>query len=199
MPKSKYQLQKTNTAKLPTKYGIFSVCAYKEKKSRQEHLALICGKITGQEPVLTRVHSACVTGDVFGSRRCDCQAQLHKALHEIGTRGRGILVYLDQEGRGIGLANKIKAYELQDHGLDTVEANLKLGFRHDERNYTVAGQILQDLGIRKIELLTNNPEKIKDLEALGLIVARVRFWTGKNKNNSKYLQTKIKKMGHLKK
>lgn len=184
-------------AKLPTTQGNFSVYAYQDKNNKKEHLAFIYGQINEKKPVLARVHSACVTGDVFGSKRCDCQAQLIQSIRNIKRRGSGVLLYLDQEGRGIGLINKIKAYELQDKGLDTVEANIKLGFSHDERNYAVAADILRDLKITQIELMTNNPKKIHDLEAGGIRVARIKLWVGKNKTNAKYIFTKIKKLRHL--
>lgn len=182
---------------LPTEYGDFKLAAYVNKMNGESHLALIKGKIT-QEPVLVRVHSECLTGEAFKSLRCDCRKQLDKALKIISLKRSGVLLYMRQEGRGIGLLNKIKAYYLQDKGLDTVQANTKLGFKEDLRDYGIGAQILVDLGIKKIKLLTNNPKKIIGLEGYGLqVVERIPLEIKPNKNNKKYLKTKKIKMGHL--
>lgn len=184
--------------KLPTDYGDFDLCMYHSELDGQHHFALVKGDISGDKPVLVRVHSECLTGDIFGSQRCDCGPQLHAALRQIEKAGAGVLVYMRQEGRGIGIAAKIHAYKLQEKGLDTVEANLKLGFGSDLREYGHGAQILVDLGVRKIRLLTNNPKKVVGLAGYGLkIVETVPIRMQPNEHNRKYLTTKKLKMGHL--
>ena len=188
-------IKKTAEANLPTKFGDFKVIAYEDGEGGQ-HLALIKGDINSKKDVHVRVHSQCTTGDTLGSLRCDCGAQLDYALKVIAKNG-GVLLYMQQEGRGIGLANKIKAYSYQDHGMDTVQANLKLGFKPDARDYTTGAQILADLGLTKIKLLTNNPKKISGLGKYGLeIVERIPIVTKPNKINKKYLKAKQEKLGH---
>ncbi len=182
---------------MPTEWGNFKLIDYKVETNGQEHLALIKGEWDKDEPVLVRMHSSCVTGDIFGSCRCDCGAQLHKSMEMIEKEGKGVIVYLNQEGRGIGLLNKLKAYKLQEEGLDTVEANVELGFKADERDYGIGAQILRDLGVRKIKLMTNNPKKRAGLIGYGLeIVENVEISIKSNPHNAKYLQTKKDKMGH---
>ena len=184
---------------LPTRYGgTFKVIVYTNDVDSHEHIALVKGNIKAEDPVLVRVHSECLTGDVFGSLRCDCGGQLHAAMKMIEAEGSGVVLYMHQEGRGIGLINKIKAYNLQDQGLDTVEANVKLGFKPDLRDYGIGAQILRDLGIRKMRLMTNNPKKIVGLEGYGLeVVDRVSVEVEAGPDNIKYLQAKKDKMGHL--
>ncbi|MEI8137641.1 MAG: bifunctional 3,4-dihydroxy-2-butanone-4-phosphate synthase/GTP cyclohydrolase II [Bacteroidota bacterium] len=183
--------------KMPTNWGDFDLVAYKVKTTEQEHMALIKGTWGKDESVLVRVHSSCVTGDVFGSCRCDCGPQLHAAMEMIEKAGKGVIVYMNQEGRGIGLLNKLKAYKLQENGRDTVEANIELGFKMDERDYGIGAQILRDLGVSKIKLLTNNPKKRAGLIGYGLeIVENVPIIIQPNIHNAKYLQTKKDKMGH---
>jgi 3,4-dihydroxy 2-butanone 4-phosphate synthase/GTP cyclohydrolase II len=183
--------------KLPTDYGDFDLHMYRSTVDGAHHLALVKGKISKTKPTLVRVHSECLTGDVFGSRRCDCGNQLHAALKQISEAG-GVLVYMRQEGRGIGLAAKIHAYKLQEEGLDTVEANARLGFASDLRDYGIGAQILYDLGVRKFRFLTNNPKKVVGLEGYGIqMVEQVPIRSAPNPHNAKYLETKKLKMGHL--
>ena len=185
-------------AKLPTTYGEFTAIAYKSAIDPDEHLALVMGDISTEEPVLVRVHSECVTGDVFGSLRCDCGEQIGLATQSIAEEGRGIFLYMRQEGRGIGFHNKIRAYALQDKGLDTVEANLSLGFAPDLRDYGIGAQILADLGLHEIRLLTNNPKKVVGLEGYGLkVVETMPIITRPTPYNRRYLEAKQKKLGHL--
>ncbi|MFD2672844.1 bifunctional 3,4-dihydroxy-2-butanone-4-phosphate synthase/GTP cyclohydrolase II [Marinicrinis sediminis] len=184
--------------KLPTDFGTFQAVAYTNEVDHKEHVALVKGKIDGEKPTLVRVHSECLTGDVFHSQRCDCGPQLAAALTQIEEAGKGVLLYMRQEGRGIGLINKLKAYVLQEQGMDTVEANQQLGFAPDLRDYGIGAQILKDLGVRKIGLLTNNPRKIKGLEGYGLeVVERIPLQMPENDNNTRYLHTKQSKLGHL--
>ncbi|MDQ0160837.1 bifunctional 3,4-dihydroxy-2-butanone-4-phosphate synthase/GTP cyclohydrolase II [Alkalibacillus salilacus] len=183
---------------LPTSYGDFRTVAYTNDIDGREHVALVKGDIDPTEPTLVRVHSECLTGDVFGSNRCDCGPQLEAALNQIEEAGKGVLLYMRQEGRGIGLLNKLKAYKLQEEGYDTVEANEKLGYPADLRDYGIGAQILEDLGVRKMKLLTNNPRKIKGLYGYDLeVVDRVPLYMTPNKDNEKYLETKRDKLGHL--
>ena len=199
----KYRLEKETlvekevSIKLPTEFGDFDMVAYTDKNSGEEHLALIKGTWKEDEPVLVRVHSSCITGDIFGSCRCDCGPQLHAAMQLIEKEGKGVLVYMNQEGRGIGMMNKLKAYKLQEEGYDTVEANLKLGFKEDQRDYGIGAQILRDLGVRKMRLMSNNPKKRTGLIGYGLeIVENVELEIESNKHNKFYLETKRDKMGH---
>ena len=187
------------TVKMPTKYGDeFTVIAYTNDIDNNIHIAFVKGEIKPEDEILVRVHSQCLTGDVFGSLRCDCGEQLHKAMEMIKKEGKGVILYMKQEGRGIGLINKLKAYELQDKGLDTVEANIKLGFKPDLRDYGIGAQILVDLGVRKMRLMTNNPKKIVGLEGYGLkVVERVPIQSMPNDKNIIYLKTKKKKLGHM--
>jgi len=187
------------TAMLPTKYGgMFTAIAYENDFDSYHHIALVKGEIGPDDEVLVRVHSQCLTGDVFGSKRCDCQEQLHTAMAMVEKEGKGVIVYMRQEGRGIGLANKLRAYCLQDMGKDTVEANEELGFKADMRDYGIGAQILVDLGLHKIRLMTNNPRKIIGLEGYGIVVVkRVPIETKPIKENIDYLKVKAKKMGHL--
>ena len=183
---------------MPTDYGTFQLYLYRSVLDEAHHLALVKGSIDPSTPTLVRVHSECLTGDVFGSRRCDCGSQLHSALEQIEEEGTGVLVYMRQEGRGIGLGAKINAYKLQEEGLDTVEANEKLGFGVDLREYGLGAQILHDLGVRQMRLLTNNPRKVIGLEGYGLkIVEQMPIKSDPNPHNANYLATKKLKMGHL--
>jgi 3,4-dihydroxy 2-butanone 4-phosphate synthase/GTP cyclohydrolase II len=183
---------------LPTAFGEFKAVGYTNKLDNKEHVALIKGDIDHNSPVLVRVHSECLTGDVFGSERCDCGPQLHAALTQIEEEGRGILLYMRQEGRGIGLLNKLRAYKLQEEGYDTVEANEKLGFAADLREYGIGAQILKDLGVKQMKLLTNNPRKITGLKGYDLeVIERVPLQMPAVDANKKYLDTKAKKLGHL--
>jgi 3,4-dihydroxy 2-butanone 4-phosphate synthase/GTP cyclohydrolase II len=185
-------------ARVPTAEGEFQLCLYDNNRDDKEHLVLVMGDVIGKEDVLVRVHSECFTGDVLHSRRCDCGAQLHDALRRIAEAGEGILIYLRQEGRGIGLLNKLRAYNLQDLGYDTVDANLILGHQADERDYTVAALILQDWGVRSINLMTNNPDKIERLRQLGVqVMARVPLQADVTPDNASYLRTKVERMNHL--
>ena len=192
-------IKRVAEAMLPTKYGgEFRIIVYENDVDEMKHIALVKGEIQSEDEVLVRVHSECVTGDLFGSLRCDCGDQLHKAMEMVEKEGKGVIVYMHQEGRGIGLANKIKAYHLQDHGRDTVEANLELGFKNDLRDYGIGAQILVDLGVRKMRLMTNNPKKIVGVEGYGVkVVERVPIEIKPNKDNVRYLKTKKDKMGHL--
>jgi 3,4-dihydroxy 2-butanone 4-phosphate synthase/GTP cyclohydrolase II len=191
-------VRKVASPRLPTRYGEFRLHAYRADATGEEHVALVMGEIDEEQPVLVRVHSQCLTGDVFGSARCDCGPQLEQALEKIAAEGRGVLLYLLQEGRGIGLINKLKAYELQEQGHDTVEANEKLGFRPDQRDYGIGAQILRDLGVRKMRLMTNNPSKYVGLAGYGLeIVERVPLEVAPTESSRDYLRAKRDKLGHL--
>jgi 3,4-dihydroxy 2-butanone 4-phosphate synthase/GTP cyclohydrolase II len=191
-------LQRAVDARVPTRYGTFRLLLYRNSHDSREHLAFVLGDLAGGEEVLIRVHSECFTGDVFGSLRCDCGEQLDRSLQMIGHARRGAVLYLRQEGRGIGLLDKLRAYNLQDEGLDTVEANLRLGHRADEREYTVAALMIRDLGIRSINLITNNPTKMRELRRLGISVRhRTAIEVPAQPENAGYLQTKVKRMEHL--
>ena len=191
-------VEPVEVVKMPTDYGDFDLHLYRSKVDGQHHVALVRGDVAGRKNVLVRVHSECLTGDVFGSRRCDCGPQLHQAMRQIAGAGRGVIVYMRQEGRGIGFAPKIKAYKLQEQGYDTVEANQKLGFDMDLREYGIGAQILVDLGLKTIRLLTNNPKKVVGLEGYGLkIVEQVPIRVKPNPHNERYLKAKREKMGHL--
>ncbi len=186
-----------SSSKLPTEFGEFVIHAFEDSKEHKEHIALVYGELAVNEKVLCRVHSECLTGDALFSLRCDCGSQLREAMHRIATRGSGIILYLRQEGRNIGLGNKIRAYHLQDDGADTVEANQALGFDADERSYDMCLPMLKELGVSEIELMTNNPLKVAALEKLGISVARIPIITGENSHNEAYLATKRSKLGHI--
>ncbi len=186
------------SAKLPTQWGDFTLHGFEDEATGKEHVALVCGDISGEQPVLCRLHSECLTGDCLFSLRCDCGPQLQYAMQTIGEAGRGVILYLRQEGRGIGLLNKIRAYELQDGGADTVEANEQLGFAADGREYEICKPMLEHLGLSSLRLLTNNPAKISAVETMGFSVDEiVPVKTGANAHNENYLQVKVDKMGHL--
>ncbi|MBG0860755.1 MAG: bifunctional 3,4-dihydroxy-2-butanone-4-phosphate synthase/GTP cyclohydrolase II [Bacteroidales bacterium] len=190
-------IEKGDRVRLPTERGIFEFIAFRQTSNGLEHGALVKGNWTKDEPVLVRVHSSCFTGDIFGSLRCDCGAQLHRAMEMVETEGKGVIIYLSQEGRGIGLLNKIKAYRLQDEGMDTVQANLKLGFGEDERDYGVGASIMRELGLGKVRLISNNPVKRAGLEGYGIkIVETIPLVIESNPHNKFYLETKASKMGH---
>jgi len=191
-------VRRVTEAKLPTRYGDFTAIAYRSSIDPGEHVALVRGDVSGDEPVLVRVHSECLTGDVFGSMRCDCGDQVGLAMRAIADEGRGVFLYMRQEGRGIGFHNKLRAYALQDQGMDTVEANVCLGFGPDLRDYGIGAQILADLGLRNIRLLTNNPKKVVGLEGYGLhVVETLPILAESNPHNRQYLETKQRKLGHL--
>ncbi len=195
--KNESLIERLVEVKMPTEHGNFQLHAFRDTNSGQEHLALVKGTWEKDEPVLVRVHSSCLTGDIFGSCRCDCGPQLHKAMDMIEDAGKGVIIYMNQEGRGIGLINKLKAYELQEQGFDTMEANVKLGFKPDERDYGIGAQIIRDLGVKKMRLLTNNPTKRTGLVGYGLeIVESVPLEIESNVHNELYMKTKRDKMGH---
>lgn len=192
------KIQRIVQTRIPTEVGQFKLCLYTNNRDEKEHLALIRGEVNNFDDVPVRIHSECFTGDVLGSLRCDCGEQLQLAMEYIAHQGRGVIVYLRQEGRGIGLSEKLRAYNLQDRGLDTVEANLVLGHHEDEREYSMAAAILRDLGVRSIRLLTNNPDKITSLEDLGVIITeRVPLVATVTEENAAYLLTKARRMNHL--
>lgn len=196
---TKPSVSRLSCARVPNRYGEFQLCLYSNSVDDKEHLAFVFGDVQGVDDVLVRVHSECFTGDVLGSQRCDCGEQLDRSMEMIGEAGRGVVVYMRQEGRGIGLADKLRAYVLQDEGHDTVDANLILGHQADARDYTVAALILQDLGVSSVRLLTNNPAKINDLTALGVDVRSREAIEPRlvNQNNRQYLITKVERMNHL--
>lgn len=195
---SELKITQMTCARVPTGAGEFQLCLYQDNQNDKEHLALVMGEVAGQRDVLVRIHSECFTGDALGSLRCDCGDQLHQSMHLIAEEGMGVLVYLRQEGRGIGLLGKLRAYNLQDIGYDTVDANLLLGHQADERDYTVAALILKDMGVHSVRLLTNNPEKIESLQALGVSVpTRVPMQPIVTSENAAYLTTKAQRMNHL--
>jgi GTP cyclohydrolase II len=186
------------SSKLPTPWGIFVMHGFCDEENLKEHVVLTMGDISGDEPLLARIHSECLTGDALFSLRCDCGPQLQAAMHKVALAERGVIFYLRQEGRGIGLLNKIKAYHLQDQGADTVEANEQLGFGADMRDYSILKPMLEHLNIKALKLLTNNPRKVKALQDMGInVVERISHQTGRNPHNAKYLETKKGKLGHL--
>ena len=192
------KLKFIETSNLPTGIGDFKVHAFTDSKDLKDHLAISIGDLSVDKPILSRIHSQCVTGESFFSLRCDCRFQLTESLNQIAKKELGVIFYLQQEGRGIGLSNKIRAYNLQDKGFDTVEANHQLGFEEDERSYETVSEMISFLGIKKIDLMTNNPKKIDALKSFGVIInQRVPLSTNTNKHNQKYISTKIKKLGHL--
>ena len=192
------KLKFIETSNLPTDIGDFKVHAFTDSNDLKDHLAISIGDLSADKPILSRIHSQCVTGESFFSLRCDCRYQLTESLNQIAKKGLGVIFYLQQEGRGIGLSNKIRAYNLQDKGFDTVEANHQLGFEEDERSYETVSAMISFLGIKKIDLMTNNPKKIDALKSFGVIInQRVPLSTDTNKHNQKYISTKIKKLGHL--
>lgn len=193
------KIQRVTEANLPTEFGLFRIVGFQFPDTKKEHVALVMGDISNQsEPILARIHSECLTGDALHSLKCDCGFQLATALRQISEVGRGVLIYHREEGRGIGLINKIRAYSLQDQGMDTIEANLALGFAADERNFSVCADIFELLGVKKVRLLTNNPNKIDTMKKAGInVVERVPLNVGENRYNTEYLDTKAKKMGHF--
>ena len=195
---SKLTVTRKVRTRIPTDYGDFQLCYYSNTQDKKEHLALFMGELSNTEPVLARIHSECFTGDVLGSRRCDCGEQLDRSLSVISQAGSGVLVYLRQEGRGIGLLEKLRAYNLQDGGLDTVDANLELGHEADARDYSLAALILRDLGVESVQLITNNPVKIEALEKSGIdVTERVSLDIAANPDNASYLRTKAQGMNHI--
>ena len=192
------KIRRVAQANLPTEYGIFKIVGFELPDSKKEHVALVMGDISNEEePVLARIHSECLTGDALHSLKCDCGFQLATALRQIQEEGRGVLIYHREEGRGIGLINKIRAYALQDQGMDTIEANLALGFKADERNFAVCAEMFELLGVKKVRLMTNTPQKVDTMKQAGInVVERVPLNVGENRYNTKYLDTKAKKMGH---
>ncbi|MCF7980954.1 MAG: GTP cyclohydrolase II [Pseudomonadales bacterium] len=191
-------IQYVASSQLPTKWAVFTIHGFEDSSSGKEHVAITLGDVGDGEPVLARIHSECLTGDALFSLRCDCGHQLEEALKRISKEGRGVILYLRQEGRGIGLANKIKAYELQDAGADTVEANEQLGFGADMRDYSICKAMLAQLKIKSVRLMTNNPVKVQALESFGIeVLERIPLQTGQNPHNKKYLETKAGKLGHL--
>ena len=195
---SKLTVTRKVRTRIPTDYGDFQLCYYSNTQDKKEHLALFMGELSNTEPVLARIHSECFTGDVLGSRRCDCGEQLDKSLSVISQAGSGVVVYLRQEGRGIGLLEKLRAYNLQDGGLDTVDANLELGHEADARDYSLAALILSDLGVKSVQLITNNPGKIEALENSGIeVTERVSLDIAANPDNVSYLRTKAQRMNHI--
>ncbi|WP_314721288.1 GTP cyclohydrolase II [Haemophilus pittmaniae] len=191
------KIERVTEANLPTQFGLFKIVGFEFPDSKKEHVALVMGDITDGKPVLARIHSECLTGDALHSLKCDCGFQLAAALQQISKEGRGVLLYHREEGRGIGLINKIRAYSLQDQGLDTIEANLALGFKADERNFNVCADMFELLGVQEVRLMTNNPQKVETMKQAGInVVERVPLNVGENRYNTKYLDTKAQKMGH---